>query len=249
MRLIGGMASIQRRESSLALAVKSLAPQLDSFFIYLNDYEEVPKWLLSFKNVTPILSKDAQGDLGDSGKFYKLYQHHGEEVYFFTVDDDIIYPSNYVSNSVLGLKRYEGQALCSYHGRVFQDDVLPLRGYFKNSLQKQKLLHFNADVLTDESVHFGGTGVMCFDLRYINIPSEIFNKEKNAADIFIGVHCQLKKIPIIVLAHRRHWLIPSPIESVQASIFGVASIQDSPVSIINRELCGYINKLDLFIKP
>lgn len=246
MRLVAGMASIRRRESSLNLVVHSLAPQLDTLFLYLNDYDHIPAWLGQFKNVIPILSTHALGDIGDSGKFYMLPQSQGQDVYFFTVDDDIIYPPSYIANSILGLARYDGQAICTYHGRLFYDTALPLRGYFNSHLQKQKLLHFNADVYTDETVHFGGTGVMCMDLRHISIPFNIFNKERNAADIFVGCYCQLNKMPIVVLAHRKHWLLPSPLESVQNSIFGTASIIDSPVNIINRELSSHLKKLESF---
>jgi len=246
MRVVAGMATIRSRESSLKMAVESLHSQVDSLKVYFNDYDEVPEWVVEFPKLEGVLSKNARGDIGDSGKFHFMPELSGTRTHYFTVDDDIIYPKTYVQNTLARHNTLGVRALFTYHGRVFYDTALPIKGYFNGQIQKQKLFHFNADVLSPQAVHFGGTGVMCFDLHQIDIPIDIFNKEKNAADIFVGIFCQHNRIPIIVLPHTKNWLIPSPLEDINNSIYGRTARLDTPVHIINRELFGHIHSLQLF---
>jgi len=247
MRAVAGMATIRSRESSFKMAVESLHEQVDSLKVYFNDYEEIPEWVRGFSRLEGVLYKDACGDIGDSGKFHFMPPLSNTQTHYFTVDDDIIYPKDYVQNTLAWEEKLGVRALFTYHGRVFYDTGLPIKGYFNGQLQKQKLFHFHADVHSPHGVHFGGTGVMCFNLRHITVPFDIFNKEKNAADIFVGVFCQYNRIPIVVLPHAKNWLIPSPLEYVNNSIYGRTVRLDTPVQIINREmLVGHQHILQLF---
>jgi hypothetical protein len=58
--------------------------------------------------------------VGDRGKFRALDLSRREHPngYFLSVDDDILYPPDYVQRSVEAIDRYERAAVVAYHGGV-----------------------------------------------------------------------------------------------------------------------------------
>ena len=252
MQVIAGLATIARREQSLRHSVYSLMKQVDTLYVYLNDYKQIPSWLEQLSEggvVKPILGCEDLGDLGDSGKFRFIEKYNSTDTYYFSVDDDIVYPDRYVQYTILQSKRHSTCGIFTYHGRIFFDNELPLRWYFKAPQRACHLYHFAVDVLQDAYVHFGGTGVMCIDLSKVQIPFELFSKERNMADIFVGIHAQKLKTPIVLLSHSRLWIEPSVLIDIKDSIFGTTYNSDDPKDIINRELSGHQTHLNIFSTP
>src|SRR5688500_13625155 len=93
---IGGMATIPQREDSLPKVIACLSKQVDDLFLYLNRYKKIPKILAKFPNVHPILGTNHYGDMNANGKMYFL-KYVKPHSYCFTFDDDIVFPSDYVS--------------------------------------------------------------------------------------------------------------------------------------------------------
>lgn len=92
-----------------------ISPQVDRLNIVLNEYDAVPVELAKYSNVVSIIPKD---DLKDLGKFYPDVS---DAQYVFLIDDDIVYPSDYVSATI---NRFETLALPNcmggYHGSLYQ---------------------------------------------------------------------------------------------------------------------------------
>ena len=80
-----------RDRNSIYEAINSIAPQVDKLYVYDNSGKS-SKFVLIPNNV--VICYDPKiGDIGDLGKFYVL---QGKKGIHLTVDDDIIYPDDYV---------------------------------------------------------------------------------------------------------------------------------------------------------
>lgn len=231
-----GMATIRSREDSLKLALSSLVDQCDTIYLYLNDYEYIPTWLgyHIFSNVKPVLGCNSKGDLGDASKFYGAELH--TEGHFISVDDDIVYAKDFVETMVSTSCKYNGEVLCTTHGRRLGDEQVPIQGYFQNPHPNTQLFHGFSSVSRPEFVHFGGTGSMCFDLSKKRPPSSIFEQEQNNADIWIGIYAQETQTPILVVPHSESWLKQTGFISLEDTIWWRAHKIDTPKTLINTHL-------------
>ena len=231
-----GMATIKSREESLKVTLLSLVNQCDKIYVYLNDYTEKPKWLSThtFSKVVVYLGNDEAGDLGDAAKFYGVKSHTDD--YFISVDDDIIYANNFVETMCLWSEKYNGDVLCTTHGRRLGDIQIPIQGFFQTPHPNTRLFYGFNDVLQPEFVHFGGTGSMCFDLSKKRPPLDIFDKERNIADIWIGIYAQETQTPILVVPHKKGWLRSTDMISIEDTIWGSTHRLDIPKHLINTHL-------------
>ena len=83
--------------------------------ICFNGFDEIPKNLPKSSKIISICANDKNGikDLGCDNKMYWLGDFKG---YYATVDDDIIYPSNYIQSLKATLKKYRNSIITSFHG-------------------------------------------------------------------------------------------------------------------------------------
>src|SRR5215472_15189688 len=93
-RAVAGMATMPSRAATLPVAVHSIIGQVDRLYLYLDGHEEVPKSVRDNSRVIPIFAREEPG-LGDGGKFLGLVRER-ERCLYIGVDDDIVYPPNYV---------------------------------------------------------------------------------------------------------------------------------------------------------
>lgn len=191
--VVCGVASILEREASLAETVKCILPQVGKLYVYLNRYNRVPAFLRHAK-IQTFLSKDHAGDLGDVGKFYGLFDIKNK--YLLTIDDDLIYASNYVAVMVSSIERYYRRAVISSHGRTFEN--LPVTSYYHGHTKSFACLREQKE---DVYVHVAGTGVMGFHSSTLQLCLEDFSLI-NMADIFVGVKCHKLNIPMVAIAHK-----------------------------------------------
>ena len=90
----GVLATYPARAGTLRAAVAGIAPQLDRLTLVLNDYDSVPDWVGG--NVDAVIP---QADSKDTGK----YLVPAPDAWLFTLDDDILYPPDYVARSLAGM--------------------------------------------------------------------------------------------------------------------------------------------------
>ncbi len=235
-----GIASIATRASSLRTTLQSLYTQVDKAVIYLNDYDEVPIWASDFNRVEFILGSKALGDLGDKAKFYAL-NYLEPNTYFFSADDDILYPPNYVEYTSQWLKYTQGSCLISYHGRSFKKQPTPpitASTYYSQTT----VHHFNHALRTPQFVHFGGTGVMAFDSSTIKLALSDIGEARNMADIWVGTYAQSHKHPILLPPHKSNWLRQNPLANSTTSIFN-STKKATPLTPLNNYLANQEFKL------
>jgi len=90
MEIRAHMASFLPRKHVLLQAVASLQGQVDRLCLVLNEYDEIPKELAAFDFVDAVIPKE---DVKDIGKFYFPV---ATDDFVALVDDDFIYPADYI---------------------------------------------------------------------------------------------------------------------------------------------------------
>ena len=146
------------RIESLVKSLESIIDQCDVINVTLNSHDgDIPE-ILYHDKINLILSDNS---LGDAMKFYMLDKSDG---YFLTIDDDLIYPPNYVEYMITKCKEYGNTRVMTLHGRNFSS--FPITSYYRSATERYACLNtVNKNVL----VQFGGTGVMCFHTELFKV--------------------------------------------------------------------------------
>lgn len=189
--IAAAMATIPSRRNKLKRVVKSLIDQVDCLYIYMNGHQTAPEWIKKNEKIKFLLSKNTEeGDIGDAGKFYWAEVHDGV---YLTVDDDLIYPDDYVQQIIEGLDSVKMRAVVTMHGALINRGA---REYHSG----KKLYPLLSVQSKSRNVHVGGTGCMAFHTDTIR-PLVGWFKQANMADIWMASACQQKKVPIIMIPH------------------------------------------------
>ena len=104
--------------------------------ICFNGFDEIPKNLPKSEKIIAICANGKNGnppDLGCDNKMYWLGDFPG---YYATVDDDIIYPPNYIQTLKDAVDRYDKKAIVSFHGHIYK----PING--KINVRDKQLLWY-----------------------------------------------------------------------------------------------------------
>jgi hypothetical protein len=194
--IIAGIASLPERVESLKDTVDSLLPQVDEIHLYLAEGHTYHKHQQALsKNV---LWHWPQEDMGDAGKFWPFYAYQGQNAYFFTCDDDLIYPPDYVEKTIAGIEKYDRKAIVGYHGVTLKKQV---HHYYRD----RKVYHGLETVKEDLAVDVIGTCSMAWHSSTIELRYEDF-EVPNIADIWVACWAQEQKVPIVCLAHEKGWI-------------------------------------------
>ena len=189
-----GIASIPERADSLRRTLASIAPQTDQVFLSLNDYTEPPQWLRDFPNVQATLRR-LNG--GDAEKFAAVDDWDG---YVVTIDDDLLYPPDYVEALLDGLARHGGDKIVGFHG----GKTLGFNGAALAATHKQ--IRCLGDLRVDDpDVNVLGTGALAYDASKVPVWRELF-QSANMADVYLACHARTLGIPMVALAHKKGWL-------------------------------------------
>lgn len=207
------MATIWTREAALHAAIDSLAPQVDRLNVYLNGYDVVPVFLQQpFIAVAKSQDPNSGGELGDIGKFHWCNSLDTE--YHMTVDDDIVYPDDYVETLLKFRAQYRSPVIVGVHGiRIKNEDLVPQepakrgKGYYGS----REVWMAVEEVSRPVTVHILGTGTILYnpqDIGTIDV-GDVF-REPNMADIWLGGLAQRLRIPMIVVPHNANWIQEVP---------------------------------------
>jgi FkbM family methyltransferase len=197
------LASIPSRRAGLMRVVESLLGQVDQLNVYLNNYESVPAFL-NHPRIRVARSQD-HGDLRDNGKFFFL--EGARPGYYFTVDDDIVYPDNYVSYLVSKLKQYGDQVIVGFHGTTLP--AIFERFFSKNG---RTVLSFKHALAEDRQVHLLGSGTTAWHTSTLPLSLRDF-ETTGMADVWLGVGAQQHAVPMISVTRDQGYL--EPIEDIE----------------------------------
>ena len=189
------MATYPGRKDSWKKVVDRLLPQCDRLCICFNGYDKLPDIPKSNKIIAIVANgKNGIKDLGCNNKMYWLGDFPG---YYMTVDDDIEYPTNYVSQMLEKIKAYNDKVIVSLHGHIYIN-VDDGKIQFKN----RRVFPFHVKRNKDVYCHRVGMGVAIMKPAVIKIKKDIFlTAEKNSGDDEItALWAQLNKVPLVCAA-------------------------------------------------
>jgi len=215
------VASIPARKESLRVVVQRILPQVDRLHVYLNNYPRTPSWLKHAK-IDVAHSRD-HGDRGDAGKFFWCDSVAG---YHFTLDDDLLYPPDYVATMIEKIEDYGRHAVVTAHGSMLRE---PFNGY----LQSRDVYSFCGRVRTDTPVHIPGTGCLAYHTETLTLYRSDF-AVANLADVWFALAAKRQQTPLVVVAHPEQWIVELP-RGQQTSIYRRTLTDDSPITALLKD--------------
>ncbi len=195
--VFASLATIPRRAVQLRHVVERLLPQVDRLGVYLNGYEDVPRFL-DLHGIEVVRSAE-HGDRGDAGKFFWAGSTQG---YHLICDDDLDYPEDYVERLLAGIERHGRRAVVGFHGCVLREEVADYH-------RSRRLLHFSRALASDTPVHVLGTGACGYHASAIEVWPKDF-AAPNMADVWLALLGQRQGVPFVCLAREQDWLTELP---------------------------------------
>jgi len=224
------IASIPERMSQLELTVNFFLNHVDKLEVYLNNYPKVPVFLKNPK--IQIFTSQENGDRGDVGKFYQVESARG---YILTIDDDLIYPQDYISTMIKKIDHYERKALICVHANLLPK--YKLSSYYQDKLG----VHFEKKLENDTRVDIPGTGTLGFHTDTIKLTQQIF-LVPNMTDIWLAVYARENNIPIISIERQDNWLLQARGEAFNRSIYKTSFKNDSyQTGLLNKFFFTAVN--------
>ena len=182
MKIVVGMATFKGREQAVEIAINSLSSQVDEIILYDNE-------------VNP--------DIADNGKFYGLTMQK-EPCYYFTCDDDLIYPPDYISKMIEAIERHG--CIITHHGRILQGLDL---SYYKGHKAIRCLKNSSYTGVVD----IPGTGVTGFRTDYFNPNRLHLSKDKKMSDCIFALEASKQQKKIMSIPHSKDWIKQIPIDN------------------------------------
>lgn len=203
--VVASLCSIPERVSHLKRVLASLAPQVDELHLYLDRYDEVPDFVRQcHPRVSVVLSRDRPG-LRDNGKFLP-FAALARDCYYFTADDDLVYPPDYVASMIRRIEHYGRQAVVGVHGVLLPQWA---DGYFS---AYRKVYGFRKGLERDMLVNNLGSGTVAFHSSLLRGLDLGRFPRAGMADLYLSVFCKERRVPMIAVARPDDWLheLPSP---------------------------------------
>lgn len=173
---------------SLRKTIDSLKGQFENINIFFNGYKEVPE---GFEDVNGVATGE---DFTDNAKFYFIQFESG---YYFTADDDLIYPPDYKETLINAIETFN--CIVTLHGRL-------LLGYGLNYYHGHRMYHLNCEQKNDIKIDVCGTGVTAFDLDYFK-PNNLYkNQNKCMSDVIFSHEASIQNKTIGLIRHETNWL-------------------------------------------
>lgn len=203
LRVTANIATQPSRYQFLLQMLESIDGQFDEIRIYLNNYKYIPQELQKYNCY---IGKD----LTDNGKFF---WSNNENEYYFTLDDDIIYPPDYVEKTLPLIQ----DRIVTYHGRNLYGLNQP---YYNN----HRVYSFYKNLSKEVKLDVGGTGVMAFSTNNFK-PNLWKSPNMKMSDLIISLEAAVYGLDIICLPRESNWL--NPIEYYNDGIYTENMFNDS----------------------
>lgn len=173
------------RPEQLKKAIDSIRDQVDMVLVHDNSVEK---------------------DLTDNAKF--LYVNLlPDPCYYFTGDDDIIYPKDYIERTMQEID--ENNCIISWHGRVLNPDA---DKYYSEMHKGMRYFQGSTEYLT---LDVGGTGVMGFKTDYFK-PFIAFSEYNRMSDLVLSLQAARQGKAILSPPKKYKWING---QEVKSSIF------------------------------
>ncbi|KTC93179.1 MULTISPECIES: hypothetical protein [Legionella] len=209
------IASIPERMLHLESTICQFLSYVNKIEIYLNNYSEIPTFLNNSR--IEVFTSQKSGDIGDIGKFHQIEEALG---YVLTIDDDLIYPSDYVEKMIEKIDFYNKKAFICVHANLLPQEKLS--SYYKD----KQGLYFERKLSKDTIVDVPGTGTLGFHTDHIKLSQSIFGLP-NMTDIWLAIYAKEKNIPIVAMERKDKWVLQARGDRFVNSIYQSSVKNDS----------------------
>lgn len=161
-KIIATMATFPGRSAIVEQAAATMADQVDTLNVVLNEYQSVPEWVGKYPSINAIIP---ESDTKDTGKYLVPV---ADRDWLFTIDDDIAYPPDYVQKSLESFQNLKATGvIAGYHGIVYQKPrYLPSNRFIRKLLGRNpnyivtsaRRLNFHVELAQNLLVDELGTG-------------------------------------------------------------------------------------------
>lgn len=226
LTITASVASMPSRKQLLKRTIETILPQVDRLNVYLNGYDHVPLFLETEK--IHIARSQDHGDLRDNGKFFFAADlDHG---YHFTLDDDILYPNDYVAKCVIKIEQYGRLAIIGCHGVIL---ARPLRRYMSDRDVDQ----FAGSLAGDRVVNLLGTATTAYHTDTIRLSIADF-PSTGMADLWLAVAAKKNNVPMVSIARSEQWL-EEQWQGESPTIYRAALADDRQQTEIAQQHCPW----------
>lgn len=195
---VGSIATMPSRLGTFTEVLEAISGQLDLIHVFLDTFEAVPSFLLNNRKI--IVSRSQEyGDFKAAGRYLVQERLPSPSVMVF-LDDDIIYPCDYVVRLVDALGYFSGRAVVGVHGRNF---IPPYESYVRDATCFPFSEALAKDTLVDEL----GSGTCAFLSDVMKFDVRNWTRF-DATDILLATEAKLLGLPRICIARRSGWLAP-----------------------------------------
>jgi hypothetical protein len=175
--------------------LKTIEDQFDVIRICLNEFEECPKFIRDNPKIEWTIPDN---NLTDNGKFRPLSFVRRKPEYYFTLDDDILYPANYVEETVKNIDEYG--TIVTYHGRRLLAKGLHYyqEHEFHGCRYEQTAEPFEVDVC--------GTGVCAFRTDYMDASNIAYSPDQLMSDLVFSLEAAKQGKTIGIFKRPEGWI-------------------------------------------
>ena len=224
MKIYFSLSTIPSRSSNLELILPNILEQVDLIYVNLVGYSNVPKILNNSKIIV-----NRFDEAGSEIRFYN-YNDISDDSYYFTIDDDILYPVDYTKVMMKNMILYENNVSCCVHGSNIDKNLND--GFYKKNRQ---VYHFTEGLSNNSEVMIPGVGTSCFYKGNMNIDIERY-RVRNMSDTYTGCFLSEQNVKRISISRNENWLVP-------LNEFGTRIFGNNPHDEIDRMIFEYKNIL------
>lgn len=208
--IVANLATYPPRRDGLLQVVEQVAPQVDKLNVVLNQYDEKLPELAEYGNVRQILPPH---DTKDAGKFFPDVS--GAE-FVFLVDDDILFPDDFVDVTVRMMRKLGPGYLGGYHASLYEKPRFSLSrkrlkrwlGYSKRRIASYRRVFsfFRAlpNALAVDQVATNAAVMAGSDFP----PYDFMKSSQKFVDVRLARWCFEQQITPVVLPRAANWLRP-----------------------------------------
>lgn len=193
-----GLCAVPWREDNLRVVVERLRPQCDHMSVVLNGYDKSPGWMPD--DVYAII---ASGEEGDAMKFWRPPEW-GSEGYFFTCDDDLYYPYDYVETTIAALEKYgRKDTAVAWGGKILRSLAQPFINFHHHATLKR--FRVFSDLDGPRYIHVPLTCVFAYhsDAFFMD---DLDCPAPNMGDIHAAIAMWNQGVRCVVPPHKGDWV-------------------------------------------
>lgn len=195
MKRIGQVATYPGRLDNLPLMLESVAPQFDEIYVVLNQFTK--RQQLTLPKLANVRYEIPENDLKDTGKFRRK---PGEGEYVFLMDDDLIFPPDYVERMIGFHNRMPGaRTAVGLHGVIYSD-------LFEGAPASRFVAKF--DKALDKPILVNQLGTGCLMLPgELMPPFDFMRTSQRFVDVRFARYCHENNIGMVCVPRPAGWVV------------------------------------------